>query len=249
MAKYRCPSCGAAHKDPPGTCRLCGYVMDGSVAIPTQSNVARPVEVQKKGVASIALIGIILVVVLVGAAIVLNVTSGSSTINKAVDKLPGAPLASDGWKRVSDTQGGFSVELPPGPVTTSVPFAPSTNGQLTGWLGSIGDAPSYDTQLYVVYGKVTTNPGETGEDTIARLGDAKIAQDGFVESRTHTSFQGYPAIRYTINRVEFAGQTGYENALLFLKGDELFVVESLSIYPKEPATTEFNRVVGTLSFS
>ncbi len=249
MAKYRCPSCGAAHKDPPGTCRLCGYVMDGSVAIPAQSNVARPVAVKKKGAASIALIGVLLVIVLVAGAIILNVTSGSSEVNKAVDKLPGVPLASDGWKRVTDTEGGFSVELPPGPVTTSVPFAPSANGQLTGWLGSIGDAPNYDTQLYVVYGKVTTNPGETAEDTIARLGDAKIAQDGFVESRTHTTYQGYPAIQYTINRVEFAGKTGYENAMMFLKGDELFVVESLSIYPAAPATTEFNRVLNTLAFS
>jgi hypothetical protein len=250
MAKYRCPSCGAAHKDPPGTCRLCGYVMDGSVAVPTQTDIGRAVAApKKKGTASLVVVGLLLVAVLVVGAVVLNVSSGSSTVTKVVSKIPGTKTEPDGWKQVTDSEGGFVVLMPPGAVTTSVPFAASQNGQLTGWLGSIGQAPTYDTQIYVVHGKVQANPGETAEDTITRMGDAKIAQDGFVVSRTHTSFQGYPAIQYTINRVQFAGQTGYENSLMFIKNNVLYVVESLSIYSGAPATTEFNRTLNSLTFT
>jgi hypothetical protein len=250
MAKYRCPSCGAAHKEEPGACRLCGYVMDGSVAIPTQSSVGRAVAPpKKKGTASLIVIGLVIVAVLVVGAVVLNVSAGSSSVTKVVAKLPGTKTEADGWKQVNDSEGGFTVLMPPNSTTTSVAFAPSVNGQLTGWLGSIGEAPSYDTQIYVVHGKVTPSPGETSEDTITRMGDTKVAQDGYVVSRNHTNYQGYPAIQYTINRVPFSGQDGYENAMMFMKGDVLYVVETVSIYPGAPATTDFDRVLNSLTFT
>jgi rubredoxin len=250
MAKYRCPSCGAAHKDPPATCRLCGYVMDGSVEIPTQSNQAPATVVTKKrGAGSLAIIGVIIVVVLAVGALALHVVSGGSTVNKVVDKI-GIKGTPDGWKTVTDPQGGFTVSLPPDAATTSVGFAPADNGQLTGWLATVGEAPQVDTQIYVLYGKIHPNPGESAEDTVSRLGDAKMAADGgFIESRTQTTFQGYPAIQYTINRISFQGVQGYENAMLFLKGDELYVVETLSIYPGDPANTEFNQVLSSLQFT
>ena len=102
----------------------------------------------------------------------------------------------------------------------------------------------------MLYGKVHANPGESGEDTVSRLGDAKMAADGgFIESRTQTSYQGYPAIQYKINRITFQGGNGNENALLFLKGDELYVIETLSIYSGEPADGEFNAVLNSLHFT
>ena len=94
----------------------------------------------------------------------------------------------------------------------------------------------------MLYGKVHADPGESAEDTVSRLGDAKMAADGgFIESRTQTTYQGYPAIQYKINRISFQGGDGYENAMLFLKGDELYMVETLSMYPGDPADAEFSR--------
>ncbi len=251
MAKYRCPSCGATHKDAPTSCRLCGYIMDGSVEIPTGGAQARaPIE-KKGGLGGIALIGLLVVVVLGVGAVVFHYTSGNATVAKVIDKLPGQSAPPNGWKTVTDAEGGFTVLLPPNPTPTSVKFPSADNGQLTGWVGTIADQPpKIDTELYVIYGKIHPKPGEKASDTVARLGKQKMALDpGFIESQQVTSYQGYPAMSYTINRVKFQGSQGYENALMFLKGDQLFVVESLSIYSGDPADTEFNQVLNSLVFT
>jgi hypothetical protein len=250
MAKYRCPSCGAGHKDPPGACRLCGYVMDGSVEIPTASAQARPMAAKKSGIGGVVLIGLVIVIVLGVGAIVLHVTSGNATVTKLVDKLPGQSAAPSGWQQLTDAEGGFTVSFPPQPATTSVKFPAADNAELTGWVGTVGQAPQVDTQIYLVYGKVHPKPGEKAADTVSRLGDTKMALDGgFIESQSLTTYQGYPAIRYTINRVTFEGNTGYENAMMFLKGNELYVIESLSKYPGQPANGEFDQVLNTLTFT
>ena len=36
---------------------------------------------------------------------------------------------------------------------------------------------------------------------------------------------------------------------MFLKGDQLFVVESISKYSGDPADTEFNQVLNSLTFT
>jgi hypothetical protein len=250
MAKYRCPSCGASHKEPTSTCRLCGYIMDGTVEMPAGGIVTKAPAEKKGGLGGFLLIGLLIVVVLGVGAVVLHVTSSNNDVNKVVDKLPGVSTAPDGWKTVTDAEGGFTVSLPPNPVPTSVKFPSADNGQLTGWLATIGQPPQVDTQLYVIYGKVHPKPGEKSADTVSRLGEAKIAQDGgFVESKELTTYQGYPAITYAINRVKFEGQQGYENALMFLKGDQLYVVQSLSKYANDPADAEFNQVLNSLTFT
>jgi hypothetical protein len=177
------------------------------------------------------------------------VVNGSSEVNKAVAKI-GVKETPDGWKTVTDPEGGFKVSLPPNAMATSVSFAPADNGQMTGWVATVGAQPNVDSEIYVLYGKVHAEPGESAEATVSRLGDAKMAADGgFIESRTQTTFQGYPAIQYTINRLTFQGGNGYENATLFLRGQELYLVETLSGTPGEPAASEYNQVLGTLQFT
>jgi rubredoxin len=250
MAKYRCPSCGASHKDAPSSCRLCGYIMDGSVEMPAGGAQARaPIE-KKGGLGGFALIGLLVVVLLGAGAVVFHYTSGNATVAKVIDKLPGQSAPPDGWKTVTDAEGGFTVSLPPNPTPTSVKFPAADNGQLTGWVGTIGEAPQVDTQLYVIYGKIHPKPGEKASDTVSRMGDLKMTLDpGFIVSQQVTSYQGYPAMQYTINRVKFQTGQGFENALLFLKGDQLFVVESISKYSGDPADSEFNQVLNSLTFT
>ena len=210
MAKYRCPSCGAAHKEPPGTCRLCGYVMDGSVEIPTGAPTVRPAAAQearrgqhrphrpaRRGRARPS------------ALSSSTSTSGNATVTKVVDKLPGqaAPPTGGSSSPTPRAASPSASRLSRRPPRCGFPSA--DNGQLTGWLGTVGEAPQIDTQLYVVYGKIHPKPGETAADTVSRLGNTKMAIDGgFIESQPLTSYQGYPAIRYTINRLTFQGKHG-----------------------------------------
>jgi hypothetical protein len=223
--------------------------MDGSVATAISGPTAAAPPPENRSALGLAVIGIVVVLVLGIGALVLHVSSGNATVTKAIDKLPGTGSTPTGWKVVTDAAGGFTVQLPPDPTTTSVAFPGADNGQLTGWQATVGDAPQVDTILYVIYGKVHPNPGETASSTVTRLGLAKLARDpGYVESKTLGTYQGYPAISYTMNRVNFNGQQGYESATLFLKGgDQLFVIESLSKYPDSGGA--YGQVRGSLSFN
>jgi hypothetical protein len=223
--------------------------MDGSVAIPTGRPTVAAAPAKKRGVGSLALIGVLVVLLLGAGAVVFHVSSGNATVTKAIDKIPGANVLPSGWKVLTDAAGGFTVQYPPDPQTTSVTFPAADNGQLTGWQGTIGDAPQIDTELYVIYGKVHPKAGEPASTTITRLGAQKMALDGgYVESKTETTYQGYPAIQYTINRVTFAGQQGFESATMFLKGgNQLFVIESLSRY--QDSAGAYSKVLNSLSFN
>jgi hypothetical protein len=177
----------------------------------------------------------------------LHATSSNKAITNLEDKIPGVKRDYTGWKTVADTEGGYTVSMPPGSQTTSVAFAPVDNGQLTGWFGQIGQPPTVDSQLYVVHAKAKALPGESVEDSLSRLGDAKVAQDGgFVDSKSQTSFQGYPAIEYELSRVNYAGQQGFERAIMFVKNDTLYVVESVSRYPDNP---QFGQIANSLRFT
>jgi hypothetical protein len=249
MAKNRCPACGAAHKGPTATCRLCGYVMDGSVETPTSVGGARVEAPAKRGVGSLAIIGVIIVAALAIGALALHVVNGGDSVNKVVAKI-GVKGTTNGWKTVTDTTGGYTVSLPPNAAPTSVPFTLADNGQLTGWLATIGDSSTVDTEIYVISGKIHALAGETPEDTVARMADAKLATDGgYVISRNTTTYQGYPAVQYTINRITFQGQNGFENATLFVRNSSLYVVETLSIYQGSPATEAYNSTLDSLHFT
>jgi hypothetical protein len=129
-----------------------------------------------------------------------------------------------------------------------VKFPLVDNGELTGWVASIGNPPQVDTQLYILYGKIQPQKGESGTETVGRLGAAKMARDGgFIESQNSETYQGYPALEYTINRVTFEGEPGYENSIMFLKDNELYVIESLSRY--QNSTDQFNQVINHLAFT
>ena len=238
MAKYRCPQCGAGHKDPPATCRLCGFVMDGSVGEVTPQRTAAAQE-EKKGVSSMMGIGLAVVAVLALLAVVLGFTTGGLSYgrirNKVGEWVPALASNDDGWKKVTDTEGGFTIEMPGEATAISVVYPPVENGRMVGWSAHIGT----DTQLSVQYGKVIAVPGENSQATLNRLGDAWVAGGGTVDKRTDTTFQGYPALDYKISKVTLFGKSASQRTILFLKGDTVYVLQSQSIYPDNPSFPRF----------
>ena len=238
MAKYRCPQCGAGHKDPPATCRLCGYVMDGTVSNVTLQKTAAPMK-EKKGVGSVVLIGLALVLGIGILAVVLGFTSGGLSYgrirNKVGEWVPALASKDDGWTQVTDTEGGFTIDMPGEATAISIVYAPVENGRMVGWSAHIGT----DSQLSVQYGKIIPVPGENTQATLNRLGDAWIYGTGEVEKRTDTTFQGYPALDYKIKNIKLFGKDASQRTILFLKGETLYVLQSQSIYPDNPSFPRF----------
>jgi hypothetical protein len=251
MAKYRCPICGANHKDPVHQCRLCGAVMDdtvdhaGAVALR-----ARPTTEKKKGLAGFALVGVITVAVILLLAIVMGFTTGDLSVAKVRDKIPFLRTTSDGWMKVDDPEGGFTVEMPSSRQTTSAVFEAATNGRLTGWTATIGS----ETTLVVLYGKVAMQPDETSTAALQRLVDKDVSDTKAaagtrqvkLEKQTETNFRGYPAIEYEISGRDVYGKYGYEKAIVFMKGDEFYSLASLSIYQDHP---QFDRFQSSFEFA
>jgi len=238
MAKYRCPQCGAGHADPPATCRLCGYVMDGTVGTVTPQKTASAMK-QKKGIGGMVLVGLGVVMVLGVLAVVFGFTTGDLSYgrlrNKVGEAVPALASNDDGWNTVTDTDGGFTIAMPGETTPISVVYPPVENGRMVGWSAHIGS----DTLLSVQYGKIITVPGENAQATLNRLGDAWIYGTGKVDTRKETTFQGYPALDYKIGNVKVLGKDATQRTILFLKGDTLYVLQSQSIYADNPSFSRF----------
>ena len=251
MAKNRCPYCGANHKDSVHQCRLCGAVMDGTVEQPGGVAVqTRTTTTKKKGTSSFALIGIITVAVILLLAIVLGFTTGDLSAAKIRDRIPFLRTTSDGWVKDDAPAGGFTVDMPSSRQTTSAAFEAATNGRLTGWTAPIGS----ETTLVVLYGKVTPQADETNTALLQRVVDGDVsrtkASAGSREvklvKQTETNFRGYPAVEYELSGTDVYGKFGYEKAIVFLKGDELYSLASLSVYQDHP---QFDRFQSSFAFT
>jgi hypothetical protein len=253
MAKNRCPICGATHKEAPRQCRLCGHVMDGTVAMPVSAGtMTRTVQTKKKGVGGFVLIGIIGVLAIAVLAVLLGFTKGDLSAGSLRDRIPFLKTTDDGWVKVDDAEGGFTVEMPSNRQAGTTPFPPAENGRLTGWTATIGS----DTSLAVYYAPLVPVDGETGKGTVNRMVDEAIAQTTAVSAqhnhdtqlikRTDTSFQGYPAVVYDLSGVDINGDFGYQKAIIFVKGDTIYTLASNSIYQDHP---QWDRFTGSFQFT
>jgi hypothetical protein len=252
MAKYRCPYCGANHKEAVHQCRLCGAVIDGTVEMRGAVAVAaRPVQTKKRGMGRLALIGILAVVGLLIAAIALGFTNGDLRFGKIRDRIPFLRTHDDGWVKVDDAEGGFTVEMPSSRETWSTPFALADNSRLAGWKATVGP----EITLAVVYGTMTPAAGTTSQATLNQVVDTMVAEDVAnaqpnrtvtVNKRTETNFRGYPAVVFDESGTDQNGQYAYAKNLVFLKGNELYVIAENTIY-KDFA--QYDRMTNTFQFT
>lgn len=171
MPSYRCPACGANHKEFQPQCRLCGQ----SLSSTTAAAPAPQVTVKSGGGRStkgVVLLGIGVVVAVVAIALVFGLVSGNKAIDKAKDKvLPGS--LQDGWSPLTDPDGGFSVNLPGDRTKASVPFTGSVDGKATTWTAKVGK----DTTLTVGYTKVERPEYLTTTSALTRSAVQRFLRD------------------------------------------------------------------------
>jgi hypothetical protein len=200
----------------------------------------------KRGVGSLVLLGLAIVLGLAVLFVVLGFTGGDLSSGRIRNKLgewiPALASKDDGWKQVTDTDGGYTIDLPGEATHIQIPFAPVANGQMTGESAHIGT----DTQLSVQYGRVIQVPGETAKGTLNRLGDAWVSGTGEVDKRTDTTYQGWPAIDFKIKNIQLFGKRASQRTLMFLKGDVVYVLQSQSIYGDNPS---FPRMANSMHFT
>lgn len=244
MSKYRCPICGATHKEQPVKCRLCGQNLTSESAVPNYTGGTKVVVEDKKGLGGIMLIAIGGVVVLGLLALALGLAPSNSFIDKVRDKIPGLQAKSgDGWQAIDEPDGAFTATWPAQPEKRFIPYPAAAADRMTMVVAPLGT----ETELSVSYGKVTRQNDESAKAALQRFGDLWAQQTGFkIDTRTETSFAGYPALMIEGSGGHLNDKPAYQKALLVLKGDELYVIQSVSIYKDHP---QFPKVVNGVTFT
>jgi hypothetical protein len=232
MSKYRCPVCGATHREQPEKCRLCGQDMSGASTIPAYTGGARQSAESKGGLGSLMLVAIIGVLAIAVLAVVLGFTGSNSFIDNIRDKVPGLHTeTSDGWTSLDDPSGGFVAQMPEGREKKFVAFAPAANGRLDQWSATIGD----ETDLTISYGKVTKADGQSANAALASFAETWAATlGGKIESTNETGFQGNPALDVGIRDLTYGNQKATAKAMMVLRGDTIYVIQSQSVYNDHP---------------
>jgi hypothetical protein len=241
MSKYRCPRCGATHKDPVAHCRLCGMDMTGEHQ-PVGAE-RRTTSGKRSGVASIAVFGVLGVLAIAALAVALGLGGDDSGVDQLTDQIPGVRAeTSDGWVPLEEPEGGFVVSLPGTATQTTVDFPPAVNGQATVWTATIAD------EIRMTVGWADLPPLPEGSSDAARLeqlaDDWASAHGTSVRDLEQSDFSGLEAVDTTLRDTDLEGESANAKAFLFMRGDRMYVVMVESIYVDMP---QYIRVLTSLS--
>jgi len=199
---------------------------------------------RRKGISSVFWIAAAGVVILALLALVFGLIPGGTWLDNVRDKIPFVnKSASDGWVKVEDADGRVTFEMPTSHTQGTLAYPPVVGGQLTQWTATIGS----ETQLGLAYGELTIPAGESATATLARAGDAWVAQTGGkVDKRTETSFAGLPALEIRTSGLRYNNQPAYQSALFILRGKTVYVASSTSVYADQP---QYTRLVNSIVFT
>lgn len=272
MSKYRCPICGAVHKQYQPNCRLCGQSLSGE-NIPVNAPKAATPGSANTSIKGVFFIGALVVIVILVAAVAFGVVQSNRAIESAKEVV--LQENTDGWSPLvcvvegtsTETtptctvpQGqGFSVELPGDRTKSITPFALAEGQKMETWSTTISD----DTLLEVVFAPVTdpqTGAPADPKDELAlqRIADAWLQTKGLTRETDatgasevkvdETTFRGHPALIITTpsSDVTLKNEDAYLQTMLVLRGDVLFVVQTTSIYEN---AEQFDRMRQTMTFS
>jgi hypothetical protein len=218
--------------------------MTGSSTIPEYTGGSRQTAERSASLATVGIVALIGVLVIGVLALVMGFTGSNDFVDNVRDKIPGLEVtSSDGWSELDDPSGGFIAEMPDDREKKFVQFAPAANGRLDQWSSVIGS----ETDLTISYGKVARPDSQSPKAALAEYADMwATTLGGKVENTEETTFRGYNAIEVNVRDLTYDGQTATARALLTLKGDTLYVIQSLSVYLDHP---QYGRLVGSFQFT
>jgi hypothetical protein len=241
MSKYRCPICGAAHKEQVANCRLCGQSMAPNAIPAYEQDVKQEVHTDKS-IKGVALIGAGLVIAIVLGAVLFGVLRPTKQLEQVSDLATGN--RHDGWATTSSDTGKFTVDMPGEVTKESVDLAITTTGKVTGVTTYVPLKTNPDTYLLVASGPITlpaTPPGSALSAAAAQnlLKDTVLPQWlaanklALVEGeQQETGIAGYPALTFKTlaPKLKLQGKDAYGQVAFVLTGSTVYVIETISIY-------------------
>jgi hypothetical protein len=246
MSSYRCPLCGANHKDAAERCRLCGQSLAPGAVDTAPRAVAKPVRA-KRGIKGVVLIGLGLVFALLAGGLAFGLLRADRQVKMATDLVTGT---ADGWSTQAENEGQFQVDLPGTRTRSAATFAGTDDGNITAWQSSVGD----DTEVLAGWGTVTppltdgkvSNPlaiQYLKETVIPRWAVAQGIEEKTGEFQEGT-IGGLPAVMVeTVQpQLKVKGKEAFAHVAVVLRGTRLYVLQVLTIYKDTP---QLNRMANT----
>jgi hypothetical protein len=238
MSSYRCPLCGANHKDAAERCRLCGQSLAPGAVDTAPRSAVKPVRA-KRGIKGVVLIGLGLVLALIIGALAFGLLRADRQVKMAQDLVTGT---ADGWSTQVESEGHFQVDMPGTRTRSTTTFAGTDDGNLTAWQSSVGD----DTETLVGWGTVTpplTDGTISHPLAVQYLRETVLPRWALahgIEEKTgefqEASIGGLPAVvaKTVQPQLKVKGKEAFAHMAVALRGTRLYVLQVLTIYKDTP---------------
>ncbi len=200
-------------------------------------------EVRKAGLGRVVLIALACILVLLLAALLLGAVEGPRWLTNAVNEVPFiSQEADDGWTTQSEEAARLSAEMPVNRTQEAIAFPGADGGTAEVWVADLGGTSTVpDTELSVIWMTVPFPEGENIDASLTTTAEQWATQlGGTVTENSEATYAGLPARRVTVDRLDQGDQDATVDALLIRRRDQLFVIQSRSIYPDHP---QFSRLV------
>ena len=249
MSKYRCPVCGATHRDMPDACRLCGQKMAEGAVVGDFSG-SRDVIAKRKGLGGMVAIAILIVVVIAVGLAWAGIGPGGRQVDQVIAQAP-IPLKAraDGWSELREEEGRFIVDMPTNGrerVTPEQKFFGAESTEVA-WVVKLGSDTLIEARfldlpeaMYAEAFPGGTIPADGGRAFIRTLTENMVAEQiaagGKVVRNEDSAFAGVASQRVELRNVtspELKKSDLHVEAVYFLVGKRLYVLSTESIYTKD----------------
>lgn len=245
MAKFRCPSCGAAHKEVGDHCRLCGTSFESGAGVAVAGSGPQAQEsdrYRKRGLGHFVGVGLAVGVLVIAGGVALGVTGfeGGDWVRENVPFL--ASTTDDGWEEYTEPAGVFRVEVPAEPEQTAEGFAVTSSGSVQRYVTDLGR----DAELTIGY----TEGAQLPEDEPAATLDVVTERfatglGGVVLDETDVfTYRGYPTVQVVLDAISLNRTPAFATIRLVLRDGELVFIQTLA-YEENPAS--HRRLVDSLA--
>jgi hypothetical protein len=239
MATYRCPECGASHKEHVPACRLCGAPLDIPVTVRTvtvDQNIAAE-RFKRKGMGHFVIIGLILVA---GIALVAFFIGGieESPVRRWFYKLPFVEEnVDDAWFEWADPDERMIVEVPARMETVDGSDAIDLGATTSAWGTLVGNdtiVVGYTDDLDFEIPSAGDGDDLTRSSTEEALRDAADAaassQGGYVQrfGEMFTYGDDHLAVDVVIDGINFPEGPAFGSIRLVMAEDEIFFTETIA---------------------
>jgi hypothetical protein len=123
----------------------------------------------------------------------------------------------------------------------------SLTGQAEEWRAGLGGTSTVpDTVLTITWAPVAAVPEDELEATLTSTAEQWGTElGGRVETNEEMTFQGLPARRVEVTRLEQGDEAATVDAIIVRRREQLVIIASRSVYPDHP---QFSRLANGFSF-